>query len=70
MRSLLASSTDGYLGTGRGTPIKLGSISAKRGEIEDWLKWKAQRDAFWPKLGVIVAVFAAIFSLLALFQKG
>jgi hypothetical protein len=70
MRALLASSTDGYSGTARNVEIKLGNIPAKRGEIQDWLKWKARLDALWLKAGVIAAVLAAIFSLLALFHKG
>jgi hypothetical protein len=68
MRALLGSSTDGYSGTGRDTPIKFGNVVAKRGEVQDWLKWKAEREALWIKAGVVAAILAAIFSLLALLR--
>lgn len=66
MRGLLGSSTDGYSGTGRDTAIKFGNVVAKRGEIQDWLKWKASVEALWIKLGVAAAMLAAVFSFLAL----
>jgi hypothetical protein len=68
MRALLASSTDGYSGTGRDTPIRFGNVVTKRGEIQDWLKWKAQVDTLWIKAGVVAAVLAAIFSFLGLLR--
>jgi hypothetical protein len=66
MRGVLASSTDGYSGTGRDTSIRFGNVVATRGEIQDWLKWKATVDALWIKLGVVAAILAAVFSFLAL----
>lgn len=68
MRGLLTSSTDGYSGTGRDTLIRFGNVVAKRGEIQDWLKWKAARESWWIKVGTIAAILAAVFSLFALFK--
>jgi hypothetical protein len=36
-------------GTARGTLYKLGNAVVKRGEVEDWLKWKNARDMLWVK---------------------
>lgn len=66
MRGMLTSATDGYSGTTRQVQINLGAIVVTRGEIQDWLKWKAARDARWIKVGTIAAIAAALFSLLAL----
>ncbi len=66
MRGTLASATDGYSGTSRQVQINLGSIVVTRGEIQDWLKWKAAKDASWIKVGTVAAVAAALFSFLAL----
>jgi hypothetical protein len=68
MRALLASSTDGFSGTGRKTSISLGNVVVERGEIQDWIKWKAAQDACWVKIGVAAAIAAAVFSLLALLK--
>ena len=51
LRGILASSTDGYSGTGRTTSFDLGnSVKVQRGEIEDWLKWKADIEALWVRV--------------------
>jgi hypothetical protein len=68
IRGLLAASSDGYSGTGRSTLIRFGNVQASRGEIQDWLKWKAQIDTFWIKVGVVAAILAAIFSFVALLK--
>ena len=49
-------------------PIRLGNVDFTRREIEEWLKWKAAKaakDACWMKVGVVAAVVAAFFSLVA-----
>jgi hypothetical protein len=66
MRGMLASATDGYSGTSRTVVINLGAVAVTRGEIQDWLKWKAARDGCWIKVGTVAAVAAALFSFLAL----
>jgi hypothetical protein len=68
LRGLLVCSSDGYSGTTRATTIRLESVTVTRGQIEDWLKWKAAKDKCWMMVGVIAAVAAAIFSLLALIK--
>lgn len=65
LRGLLISSTDGYSGTSRNTKIDFGNGSAQRGEIQDWLKWRAAVDAWWVKAGVVAASAAALLSLIA-----
>jgi hypothetical protein len=64
VRALLVSSTDGYSGTGRNTPISLGQLKTTRGEIQDWLKCKekakARREAtLWSATFVVAAIAAA-----------
>ena len=68
MRGLLASSTDGFSGIGRMTPLSLGAITITRGEIQDWLKWHAAQDNCLLKLGTVAAIAAALFSFLALWK--
>lgn len=65
MRSVLASATNGFAGTGRGTLIRFGNVNATRGEIQDWLKWKGARDARWIKAGVWLALVAALAGVIA-----
>jgi len=67
MRAVLAGHSD-VVGILRNTTISLG-IRVQRGEIEDWLKWKAAQDAFWNKVGVVAAILAAVFSLGALLKS-
>jgi hypothetical protein len=68
MRALNANSTDGHAGTSRKVPINIGNMTVTRDQIEDWLNWKASIEAFWIRTGVIAAIIAALFSLLALFK--
>ena len=68
MRALLVASTDGQSGTGRATTFRIGNVVPKRGEIQDWLKWKAAIDAYWVRVAAIAAVLAALFSLIAVFK--
>jgi hypothetical protein len=68
LRGLLVRSSDGSSGTTRAVPIQLESVTVTRGQIEDWLKWKATKDQCWMMVGVIAAVAAAIFSLSALIR--
>jgi hypothetical protein len=49
----------------RDTPHRVGNAVVKRGEIQDWLKWKAEVDAYWLKVGVIAAVIAAVAAVIA-----
>jgi hypothetical protein len=34
-----------------------------RGQVQDWLNWKAAKEAFWMRAGVIAAIAAALLSL-------
>jgi hypothetical protein len=45
-------------------PLAIG-LSASRRQMQDWLKEKAARETLWVRVGVIAAVLAALFSLLA-----
>ncbi len=67
VRAVLASSSDGFSGASRHAPLRLGNATIQRGEVEDWLKWKAEVDAYWIKMGVIAAVVAAVFAVLGVF---
>jgi hypothetical protein len=68
VRAVLAGSSDGVSGTSRDTLLWIGNATIKRGEIQDWLKWKAGVDAYWIKAGVLAAALAAIFSFFALLK--
>jgi hypothetical protein len=46
-------------GRSREEPIMVDGVEMQRGEVQDWLNWKA-RIAMW------AAIFAAIFAFLAL----
>ena len=52
-------------GTARDTPYRLGDVSMTRGQVEDWLKWKAAAEGRWIRVGAIAAVIAAILAALA-----
>jgi hypothetical protein len=75
VRSLLASSSDGVSGTSRNTPVRIGNAVAKRGEMQDWLNWKAAvKDAtetrrFHTNVWLVVAGIVAAF-LIAAWQSG
>ena len=45
-------------------PLGFG-LSASRRQMQDWLKEKAARETLWIRVGVIAALLAALFSLLA-----
>ena len=45
-------------------PLGFG-LSVSRRQMQDWLTEKAAREALWIRVGVIAAVLAALFSLLA-----
>jgi hypothetical protein len=68
LRGLLVGSSDGYSGTMRTVNIRLGNATVTRGQIEDWLKWKAAKGECWMMVGVVAAAAAAIFSFLALIR--
>ena len=53
------------LGNWVGNPIRSGNVELTRREIEEWLKWKAAKGDCWIKVGVVAAVVAAFFSLVA-----
>jgi hypothetical protein len=65
VRALLTAMSNADSGTGRETTIRIGDMTARRGEIEDWLKSQAAQGACWVKVGTIAAIFAAILSFLA-----
>ena len=52
-------------GTARDTPYRLGNAAVKRGEVEDWLKWKSATEGRWVKVGTIAAIAAAVLAALA-----
>jgi len=64
VRGVLASSSYGALATSRDAPLRIGNANIKRSEMQDWLKWKAEVDACWVKVGVIAALVAAVFAVL------
>jgi len=66
LHGLLISSANGHSGIGRNTQIHFGNAIATRGEIQDWLKWKATVIDLWVKTGVVSAIAAAVFSFVAL----
>jgi hypothetical protein len=69
VRALVASSSDGYGGTGGGTPIRLPNSVATREELLAWIRWRTERverrDSlrFW--LTFLAALAAAIVSFIA-----
>jgi hypothetical protein len=66
LRGLLTGSCDGFTGTGRDTRVRCGNLNVTRGQIQDFLKWRAAKAALWIKIGVVAAVAAALFSLIAI----
>ena len=64
VRAVLASSSYGALATSRDAPLRIGNANIKRGEMQDWLKWKSEVESYWIRLGVIAAVVAAVFAFL------
>jgi hypothetical protein len=40
-------------------------IKASRREMQDWLSGKTARESIWIRIGVIAAIFAAVFAFLA-----
>jgi hypothetical protein len=55
----------------RDSLLPFGNATVKRGEMQDWIKWKAEADAYWLaywlKVGVIAAVVAAVAAVVAAF---
>jgi hypothetical protein len=68
VRALLWSLSDGVSGTGSKTKVTLSKVSITRETMQNWLSWKASKDAMWLKVGTVAAVGAALFSLIALFR--
>ena len=68
MSALNANSTDGHSGTTRQVKINIGTMTVSRGDIEDWLNWKASIETLWIRAGVLAAMIAALFSLFALLK--
>jgi hypothetical protein len=66
LRSLMISSTDGFGGINRKVsfPLEEGTIS--RGDIQDFLNWKACKELRWVQVAAIASVIAAVLSALAL----
>lgn len=66
VRALLLGMSDGYSGTARTTPLRLGDGGTiSRGEMEDWLRQKERTADRWIKAGAIAAILAAVFAFLA-----
>jgi hypothetical protein len=67
VRALLIGISDGRSGIGRDCAILLGGgiPPISRGDIEDWLKEKADTDARWIKVGTVAAIVAAVLAFLA-----
>lgn len=61
VRSLLDPFRDG--GTGRDTLYKFGDACVRRGEVEEWLKWKASKEACWIKVGALAAAASLLVAL-------
>jgi hypothetical protein len=66
LRSLMISSTDGFGGINRKVSFPLEEGTITRGDIQDFLNWKACRVLRWVQLAAIASVLAAVFSALAL----
>lgn len=56
---LIGQGSYGGVGTTRDTIYRFGNAAVRRGEVEDWLKWKDARESFWVRIGVIAAIAAA-----------
>lgn len=67
LRSLMISSNDGLHGINRKVtfPLEEGKIS--RGDVQDFLNWKACNEFRWVQVAAIASVIAAVLSALALF---
>jgi hypothetical protein len=63
LRSLLITNPPNNEGRNQQIPFEKNGVT--RGAIQDWLKWKAEKDTFWIRLGIIAAVVAAVFSIIA-----
>jgi hypothetical protein len=78
VRALLAGSSDGVSGTSRNTLLRIGNAVVRRGEMQDWLKWKAAvteatetrrfRTNVWLAVwlavaGIVVAILIAAWQL-------
>ena len=50
----------GGVGTERDTLYKFGNVVVRRGEVEDWLRWKAAVDGLWMKIDAIADVIGAV----------
>ena len=40
-------------------------LQAPRGDMENWMRWKAESAAFWTKINVMLALIAAVASIIA-----
>ena len=52
-------------GDNRDDLVKFGKVVAKRGDIHDWLKWKANKEAWWIRFNTVVALFAMVAAIAA-----
>jgi hypothetical protein len=66
LRSLMISSTDGFGGINRKVSFPLEEGAITRGDIQDFLNWKACKVLRWIQLAAIASVLAAVFSAMAL----
>jgi hypothetical protein len=66
LRSLMIGSNDGFGGINRKVsfPLEEGKIS--RGDIQEFLNWKACKELRWVQIAAVASVIAAVLSALAL----
>jgi hypothetical protein len=65
IQALLSS---GQLGYGQGADVPVRGVKITRLYVENWLRWKSARAAVWANIGVVAAILAAIFGLLAILK--
>jgi hypothetical protein len=53
------------VGTERDTLFKFANVVVRRGEIEDWLRWKDMTSGLWMKVAAVAAVIGAIAAIIA-----
>jgi hypothetical protein len=55
----------GGVGTERDMLFKFGNVEVRRGDVEDWLRWKDAVKALWVKVAAIAAVISAVAAIVA-----
>jgi hypothetical protein len=54
-----------WFGHDRDEIMKVGGVEVRRGEIQDWLNWKACKDARLSQANFVVAIIAMLAAILA-----